>query len=42
VQDAVRAARTVDALAASADSGSWIDVPAHQKGDPVRAEGGRP
>jgi predicted dehydrogenase len=42
VQDAVRAARTVDALAASSDSGSWIDVPAHQKGDPVRAEGGRP
>jgi predicted dehydrogenase len=42
VQDAVRAAHTVDALAASADSGSWIDVPAHEKGDPVRAEGGRP
>jgi predicted dehydrogenase len=42
VQDAVRAAHTVDALATSADSGSWIDVPAHQKGDPARAEGGRP
>jgi predicted dehydrogenase len=42
LDDAVQAAVTLDCLAASADQGSWVDVPSPARPGGVSAETGRP
>jgi predicted dehydrogenase len=42
IDDAVRAAATLDALTDSSTAGSWVDVPVLTGPDPARAEAGGP